>query len=87
MNTQTFRLAGVGVGAAVAVVLALFMAQNVRSQVNASPALVPIGVSSSGTTSTAWFHEPRSHVAVACQTVAGQGASPPGIQCVTTKLP
>lgn len=85
MNAQTIRLAGVG--AAVAVVLALFTTQQARSQMNASPALVPIGVSSSGSSSTVWFHEPNSRVAVACQTSAGQGSGSSGIQCVTTKLP
>ena len=85
MKAQTIRLAGVG--AAVAVALALFTAQQARSQMNASPALVPIGVSSSGNTSTVWFHEPGSHIAVACQTAAGQGSGLSSIQCVTTKLP
>ncbi len=80
---QIVRL--VGVGAAATVVL--FVAQHASSQINASPALVPIGVSSSGNSSTVWFHEPHSRIAVACQTVAGQGPGLSSIQCVTTKLP
>jgi hypothetical protein len=85
MNSRSILLAGVG--AAVTVVVTLFVASHARSQINASPALVPIGVSSSGNTSTVWFHEPHSRIAVACQTAAGQGPGLSSIQCVTTKLP
>jgi hypothetical protein len=85
MNRRNYRL--VGIGASVTIVLALILAQQARSQINASPALVPIGVSASGSASTVWFHEPSSRLAVACQTVVGQGSGLSGIQCVTTKLP
>jgi hypothetical protein len=85
MNSRHILLAGVG--AAVTVVLTLFVAPYARSQINASPALAPIGASSSGNTSTVWFHEPHSRIVVACQTAAGQGSGLSNIQCVTTKLP
>ncbi|MEO5698861.1 MAG: hypothetical protein ABIQ60_17200, partial [Burkholderiaceae bacterium] len=52
--------------------LAVFWAPNARSQINASPSWVPIGVSSSGNTSTVWFQEPSSRQTAACQTVATQ---------------
>jgi hypothetical protein len=85
MNTRNILLAGGGT--AVTVVLTLFVAPYARSQINASPTLVPIGASSSGNTSTVWFHEPHSRIVVACQTLAGQGSAPSSIQCATTKLP
>jgi hypothetical protein len=68
-------------------VLALVLAQQARSQINASPALRPIGVSASGNGSTLWFHEPSSGQAVACRTVEGAGSTLTGIQCVSTRLP
>jgi len=69
-----------------ALVLAAVLAPGARSQVQAAPSFTPIGVSSSGNTSTVWFHEPSSRQAVACQTVQ-QGASVTSIQCVVAKLP
>ena len=66
--------------------IAAVLAPSARSQVQALPSLVPIGVSSSGNGSTAWFHEPSSRQAIACQTVQ-QGAGIASIQCVATKLP
>lgn len=66
--------------------LALALASSARSQVQATPSFVPIGVSSSGAGSTVWFHEPASRQTVACQTVQ-QGAGLSGIQCVAAKLP
>ena len=46
-----------------------------------SPSYVPIGVSASGSGSTAWFHDPSTRQAVACST----GAQ--GITCTTARLP
>jgi len=57
-----------------------------RSQIQATPSYVPIGASSSGNSSTVWFHEPSSRRALACQTVQ-QGSGISSIQCVATKLP
>ncbi len=57
-----------------------------RSQVMATPIFVPIGVSSSGNASTAWFHEPSSGRAMACQSVSTPSAGLTGIQCVTAKF-
>jgi hypothetical protein len=85
MNSRTLRFLGIATVAAV--VLAVPLAQQARSQINAAPSLVPIGVSSSGNTSTVWFHEPHSRLVVACQTMPGQGSSLSGVQCVTSKLP
>jgi hypothetical protein len=68
-------------------VLALVLAQQARSQINAAPSLRPIGVSASGNASTAWFHEPSSGQVVACRTVDGGGAALSGIQCVSARLP
>ena len=47
---------------------------------------VPIGLGASGSTSTAWFHQPSSGTVVACQS-GGAGGAPAGIQCVSAKLP
>jgi hypothetical protein len=46
-----------------------------------SPSYVPIGVSASGSGSTAWFHDPSTRQAVACSTGAH------GITCQTARLP
>jgi hypothetical protein len=85
MNHRTVRF--LGVGTVVAAVLVLLATQQARSQINASPALVPIGVSASGNSSTVWFHEPSSRLAVACQTASAGGATLSAIHCVSTKLP
>jgi hypothetical protein len=84
MNSRNLRFLGVATGAAL--VLALALAQQARSQINAAPSLLPVGVSSSGNSSTVWFHEPHSRLVVACQTT-GQGSSLSGVQCVSSKLP
>ena len=73
--------------ALVATVTALVLVGNARSQVNASPSWVPIGVSASGSTSTAWFHEPASRQVVACRAVEGQGGRQAAVQCVAGGLP
>jgi hypothetical protein len=74
-------------GASALVGLMLVWSPAARSQINASPSWIPIGVSSSGNASTAWFHEPSSRQALACQTVAAQGSGGSGIHCVATRLP
>jgi uncharacterized membrane protein len=84
MNSRNLRF--LGTAAVAALVLALALVQQARSQINAAPSLLPIGVSASGNTSTAWFHEPHSRLVVACQTT-GQGTSLSGVQCVSSKLP
>ena len=65
---------------------ALLLATPAQSQIQVAPSLSPVGVSMSGTTSTAWFHEPSSRSAVACQTVM-QGSTLASIQCVKAALP
>lgn len=64
---------------------ATMLSSTARSQIQASPSYVPIGVSASGNASAVWFHEPLSRQTVVCLTV-GQGASL-GIQCARTTLP
>lgn len=58
-----------------------------HSQIRASPSYVPIGTSASGNASVAWFHDPSSGRAIACQTVGTASAGLTGIQCVAAKLP
>jgi hypothetical protein len=85
MNNRTLRF--LGVASVAALVLALTLSEQARSQINAAPSLLPIGVSASGNSSTVWFHEPHSRLVVACHTTPVQGANPAGVQCVTSKLP
>ena len=72
---------------AAATVAALSIVGQARSQINASPSWVPIGVSGSGSNSVAWFHEPSTRQAVACLAVQSQGTGLTGVQCVSGKLP
>jgi hypothetical protein len=58
-----------------------------RSQVQVAASYIPIGVAASGSSSTAWFHQPSSGRVMACQSIAQGGAAIANIQCVTTKLP
>lgn len=67
--------------------LALLAMPTARSQIDVAPSYQPIGVAATGTTSTAWFHEPSSRRAVACQTVVTPGKGLSDIQCVAAKLP
>lgn len=83
---QVHRIGLIATATISALVVSVLVLPEARSQVQAIPSLVPIGVSSSGNTSTAWFHEPSSRQAIACQTVQ-QGAGISGIQCVAGKLP
>jgi len=85
MHTPTIRLSVIALAAALGATAA-YMAP-ARSQVQATPSFVPIGVATTGNTSTAWFHEPSSRQALACQTVNTPNAGLSGIQCVSTKLP
>lgn len=76
----------VAAGALAALSLAALLVPAARSQIQATPSYVPIGVSASGNTSTVWFHEPASRQALACQTVQ-RGTELASIQCVVAKLP
>jgi hypothetical protein len=67
--------------------LATLWLPQAKSQVMASPSYVPVGVSASGNTSTAWFHEPSARQVLACQTVVTAGAGLSSIHCVTAKVP
>ena len=73
----------------IAVLLALVAAAvfmpSARSQIQATPSLLPIGVASSGNTSMVWFHEPSTGRVVACQSTGGAGLT--GVQCAVGKLP
>ena len=84
---KSSRVTWLAAGAAVLLAAAAFYSGQARSQINATPSWVPIGVSSSGGASTAWFHETSSRQAVACRTVEGQSGNLSGIQCVVGKLP
>lgn len=85
MNVKVVRASVVVVLAGLAA--AVSMAPPARSQVDVSPSYQPIGVAASGNTSTAWFHEPSSRRALACQTVAVPGKGLAEIQCVAARLP
>lgn len=77
----------IAAGVLLSSILVLALAQQARSQISASPTLTPIGVSSSGTSSTAWFHDKAAGQAVACRTVDTKDAGLSGIQCVAARLP
>jgi hypothetical protein len=84
MNIRFLRIPALALLAAF--VLAVLLSPMARSQMQASPSYIPIGVSATGNTSTVWFHEPFSRQALACQTVStATGLS--SIQCVSAKLP
>lgn len=84
---MNFRALGlVATGSLATLALSAVLAPLARSQIQATPSYVPIGVSASGNTSTVWFHEPSSRQALACQTVQ-QGSSVSSVQCVAVKLP
>jgi len=83
MKTRAIVLAATALVTMLAIVGALAPAAQSQIQVTT---YVPVGVSASGSTSTAWFHEPSSRRALACQTVV-QGTSVSSIQCVSVNLP
>lgn len=85
MSMPSIRLSAIAFSAAL--VLAVVLLPLARSQIQVAPSYLPVGVSSSGSTSTAWFHEPSSRQALACQTVITPNTGLSGIKCVATKLP
>jgi len=85
MRLSSLRIPLIALSAAL--VLAVVVTPSARSQLQASPSYVPIGVSASGNTSTAWFHDPSSRQAIACQTVPTASTGMSSIHCVTAKLP
>jgi hypothetical protein len=91
MREFAMHPSSVRIGAAalllVVVVFALAWLPAARSQIQVGPSYIPIGVASTGNSSTVWFHEPSSGRALACQSVHGGGAGISGIQCVAGKLP
>jgi len=84
-------LVGALAATAIAVPAALFFAAPAANsqtpQIRANPSFQVIGASASGNTSTAWFHDPSSGRAIACQTVVTAASGLTGLQCVTAKLP
>jgi hypothetical protein len=56
-----------------------------RSQINAAPSWVPIGVAASGGGSAVWFHEASSRRVLACQSAGTPSA--PTVHCATATLP
>lgn len=68
-----------------ALVAAAVFLPSARSQIQAAPSLLPIGVASAGNNSMVWFHEPSSGKVVACQSSGGAGLT--GVQCAVGKLP
>jgi hypothetical protein len=80
------RLAAVA-AVALAGVAALIVPPLARSQVQATPAYLPIGVASAGNASMVWFHEPSTGRVLACQASAGAGGAVSPIQCTTAKMP
>ncbi len=83
----TTRTIGLGALAGLALVLAAGAWRPVHSQINAAPSWTPMGVSQSGTESTAWFHEPSSRQAVACRTVNDAQGALLRLSCVAGRLP
>jgi len=72
---------------ALAVGVTIAASGHAQPMINASPSWVPLGVSASGTSSTAWFHEPSSRQVVACRTHEGSGSNAGTVQCTVGKLP
>jgi hypothetical protein len=88
MTSITVRAAALGGLAALGLVAALLPHAHSQPQLQlqVAPSFTPIGVASNGSSTTAWFHEPSTGRAMACQTGPGStGLST--IQCVTVKLP
>jgi len=56
-----------------------------RSQINAAPSWVPIGVAANGGGSAVWFHETSSRRVLACQTAGSPTA--PTVHCATATMP
>jgi hypothetical protein len=86
MTSITLRGAALGSLAALALAAAVLPVARSQPQLQVAPSFTPIGVASNGSSTTAWFHEPSTGRAMACQSApAAAGLSP--IQCVTVKLP
>jgi hypothetical protein len=73
------------VAALLAVMITAGWSLTARSQINAAPSWVPIGVSSSGGGSAVWFHESSSRRVLACQTAGSPSA--PTVHCASATLP
>jgi hypothetical protein len=84
---RTSRYLGLAALTALTLLLAVGAWRPVHSQINAAPSWIPMGVSQSGTGSTAWFHEPGSRQAVACRTVDDAQGALVRVSCVTGRLP
>lgn len=56
-------------------------AQSQMPQIRANPSYQTVGVSASGSGSTAWFYDPSTGRAIACHMASGP------IQCQSAKLP
>jgi hypothetical protein len=86
IRMKTLSIRFIALFALAALALAVAFVPAARSQVQATPNFLPMGVASSGNSSTAWFHEPSTGRALACLTTPSAGGLSP-IQCVTVKLP
>jgi hypothetical protein len=84
MNAKTGRVLA-AVAALLAVTITAGWSLTARSQINAAPSWVPIGVSSSGGGSAVWFHESSSRRVLACQTAGSPSA--PTVHCASATLP
>ena len=84
MKSNIVRI--IGAAALAALGWVAFAQSTGKPQIQAMPSYIPVGVAASGNASTAWFHNPSTGTVLACQATAA-GASLPGIQCTTAKLP
>lgn len=85
VKQASFRFSGFAVAGAVA--LAAAFLPLARSQIQATPSYTPIGVAASGNSSMAWFYDPASARALACQAVVTQSAGLSSMKCVAARLP
>lgn len=76
-----FHIPAIALAVVSAVAGGIAMVPNAQSQIRANPSYQPVGVSSSGSGSTAWFHDPATGRAIACHLATG------AIQCQSAKLP
>jgi hypothetical protein len=84
MNAKTGRVLAAS-AALLAVAIAGGWSLTARSQINAAPSWVPIGVAANGSGSAVWFHETSSRRVLAC-TTAGSGAATT-VHCATATMP
>jgi hypothetical protein len=80
-HVRTIAVASLALAGAVALLPPARSQLPPASTIPAAPSYVPIGVASSGSGSTAWFHDPSTRQAVACSTSAS------GIACQSARLP